>query len=235
MSHFIKPNWPAPQNVQAYCTTKTSGNLADHVGDNPKTVANNRQQLIHELNLPQAPHWLTQVHGTTVVNAHETKPDTAADASYSTVKNEVCAVLTADCLPILFCNQQGSQVAATHAGWRGLKDGVLENTLATFSSPSDEIFAYLGPAISNKKFEVRQDVYDVFIKQNRDYAAAFTQINDSQWLADIYLLAKMRLQALGVIHLFGGEHCTYSDEQQFYSFRRDGLKSGRQLSLIWLA
>ena len=234
MNDFIQPNWPAPDHVRAYSTTKFSGNLADHVGDSAKTVNTNRQQLNQTLNLPSSPRWLTQVHGTEVVNAKTAAFNVTADASYSAEKNIVCGILTADCLPILFCNQQGNKVAATHAGWRGLATGIIENTIQQLKCAPDELLVWLGPAVGNKKYEIRQDVYDVFIKQNIEYKKAFHQINESQWLADMYLLARMRLKTLGVEAVFGGEHCTFSDEKNFYSFRRDGEKTGRMLSLIWL-
>lgn len=233
MISFIQPNWPAPSNVKAYCTTKFSGNLADHVGDESHIVAKNREKLIETLALPSAPRWLQQVHGTEVINAAAADLTICADASFSTKKEIVCCVLTADCLPILFCSEDGRFIAATHAGWKGLANGIIENTVKEATSAPQNLLAYLGPAIGNQKFEIKQDVYDIFIKQNIKNREAFKKINETQWLADIYALAKIRLRKLGIDKIYGGDYCTFSDEEHFYSFRRDGDKTGRMLSLIW--
>ncbi len=196
---------------------------------------------MQSLNLPSIPCWLQQVHGTTVLEAspgeasldHESYPK--ADASYTHKPQIVCAVLTADCLPILLCNKQGTSVAAVHAGWRGLAAGVIEETLKKFTVSPDEILAWLGPAIGPQVFEVGPEVREQFMQMNAEAHLAFRPSpNPNRWLANIYFLAKQRLLKQGVNAIYGGENCTYSDTKQFYSYRREGEKTGRMASLIWL-
>lgn len=239
---WIIPDWPAPANVRAYTTTRHGGvsrppyagfNLGDHVGDVVDDVTANRAQLKRRLNLPAAPVWLNQVHDTQIVNAAEVTAGDTADGSYTTQAGVVCAVLTADCLPVLLCNREGSKVAAAHAGWRGLANGVIETTLAALDSPPENLMAWLGPAIGPQAFEVGAEVREIFMAHHPQAVDAFKPEPSGRWLADIYLLARQRLARQGVTAVYGGGECTYTDAQRFYSFRRDSI-TGRMASLIWL-
>lgn len=239
-SEFIIPDWPAPKNVRAISTTRLGGvsegvyasnNLALHVGDNREHVESNRNRLKTLCRLPAEPTWLTQTHSNIVVNGDEALCE--ADASYSDRMSQVCVVMTADCLPILLCDKKGQQVAAVHAGWRGLLNNVIENSLARFHGLSDDIMAWLGPAISQDAFEVGTDVYDAFVERHNATATFFKARENNKFLADLPGLAKFRLELAGVSRVYGGQYCTYSDEERFFSYRRDGA-CGRMASLIWL-
>jgi len=216
-------------------------NLAAHVGDDPKAVMANRLKLFEDLQLPSEPVWLEQVHSNIVVNINELVDvkTTAtgviqADASVSRRKGEVCVVMTADCLPVFFCNQNGTEVAVAHAGWRGLHAGIISNTIkAMFSSP-DEILVSLGPAIGPQAFEVGNEVFEAFVTKNSLNSSAFVATTKGHYLCDIYQLARIELQALGVNKIAGENYCTYSEDQRFYSFRRQQT-TGRMASLIWLS
>ncbi len=239
---WIIPDWPAPDNVRALITTRSGGvsigpyasmNPADHVGDDPEAVRRNRALL--RAQLPNDPHWLKQVHGTRVLNvmsdAHGT-PE--ADAAVTTLSNQVCAVLTADCLPVLFCAADGSAVAVAHAGWRGLAAGVLESTLAAMPVPGAQVLVFLGPAIGPEAFEVGAEVKTAFTAFDPAAASAFRPGAPGKYHADLYLLARQRLARRGVTRCYGGGFCTYREKQRFYSYRRDGA-SGRMATLIWRA
>lgn len=242
LQHLIRPDWPAPPNISALVTTRLGGvsqapfasfNLASHVGDAPQAVLANRQRLGEVL--PAAPRWLEQVHGVNVVNVDEigdgAKP--TADAAFSRSKQVVCVVQTADCLPILLAQADGSVVAAVHAGWRGLADGVIEATLRHLGEPTS-VLAWLGPAIGPTAFEVGEDVRSRFLQHDQRAAAAFVARQvPNKWLADIYALARLRLNAAGVSQISGGDFCTFSDPTRFYSYRRDGV-TGRMASMIWI-
>ncbi|VEI65066.1 Laccase domain protein yfiH [Serratia quinivorans] len=242
MDSLILPDWPLPAGVKACSTTRHGGislppydslNLGTHVGDDARAVADNRQRLVEGAGLPQMPVWLEQIHGTHVVRLDgQTPADLRADAVYSNVPGQVCAVMTADCLPVLFCSQAGDEVAAAHAGWRGLCNGVLEQTLAAFAAEPGRISAWLGPAIGPQQFEVGPEVRAAFIAVDDAAAAAFTPQGD-KFLADIYLLARQRLQRAGIHAIYGGDRCTVSEISHFFSYRRDGI-TGRLASLIWL-
>ncbi|NTX79928.1 polyphenol oxidase [Serratia proteamaculans] len=242
MDSLILPDWPLPAGVKACSTTRHGGvslppydalNLGTHVGDEAQAVAGNRQRLVEGADLPQMPVWLEQVHGTRVVRLDgQTPADLQADAVYSNVPGQVCAVMTADCLPVLFCSQAGDEVAAAHAGWRGLCNGVLEQTLSAFAAEPGSITAWLGPAIGPQQFEVGPEVRAAFIAVDDAAAAAFTPLGD-KFLADIYLLARQRLQRAGIHAIYGGDRCTVSEISHFFSYRRDGI-TGRLASLIWL-
>lgn len=238
----IRPDWPAPANVLALTTLRAGGvsagayaafNLGDHVGDAPAAVAANRAVLQTAFALPRAPAWLQQAHGTRVVNAAEVFAPIAADGSFATVPGPVCAVLTADCLPVLLCTRAGDAVAALHAGWRGLVDGVIEAGVRALARPGELLLAWLGPAIGPQRFEVGSEVRAQFCAHDAVAAAAFAPAGDGKWRADIYLLARQRLAAAGVTAVYGGGNCTVNDPQRFYSYRRDGV-TGRMASLIWL-
>lgn len=239
---LIRPEWPAPPRVRACVTTRRGGvsappydslNLADHVGDTLAAVAVNRRRLRDALELPGEPHWLAQVHGTRVLPAASSGAGCEADASFSREPGVVCAVLTADCLPVLLCDRQGQGVAVAHAGWRGLAAGVLEETVAALGFPGEQVLAWLGPAIGPSVFEVGEEVREAFIAREPSGAAAFRPSRNGRWLADLYSLAGQRLAASGVRDVFGGGYCTYIDARRFYSYRRDGC-TGRMATLIWL-
>ena len=251
---FITPNWPAPKNVHALQTNRHKGhsqapfdslNFGMHVNDNPMHVAQNRQLLSEYL--PSEPVWLNQTHSITVVDAANTTCLPNADASFSTKKNVVCVVMTADCLPVLLCDKAGTIVIAVHAGWRGLCDGAIEASIdkacRAAQIMSADLMAWLGPAIGPNAFEVGAEVRDQFIMQDGQAEAAFKpHKNDNQeqnkWLANIYQIATQRLNNCGVSQVYGGgiesDFCTFTQKEQFFSYRRDGV-TGRMASLIWLA
>lgn len=240
MNDWIVPDWPAPASVRAFVTTRAGGvsagayasmNLAAHVGDDPAAVAENRRRL--RAHLPAEPLWLSQVHGTTVVRAEEAVAGTEADAAFTRRKGAVCAALTADCLPLLLCNDVGTVVCAAHAGWRGLAGGVIEAAVRATNEPPARLLAWLGPAIGPQAFEVGAEVRAAFLAHSPDAAAAFAAKENGKWLADLYRLAKQRLNALGVERIFGGGFCTFTEAERFYSYRREG-NTGRMASLIWL-
>jgi YfiH family protein len=205
--------------------------LAEHVGDDGLKVAANRQLLSPYV--PTEPLWLNQVHGITVVDAAIASCLPDADASFARVDAAVCVTMTADCLPVLLCDGAGTVVAAVHAGWRGLCDGVIEATVAAMQVPPKNLIAWLGPAIGPDAFEVGTEVCDAYMSHDSDAKLAFRPVADGKWLGDIYLLAKQRLHKLGVEQVYGGGLCTYTDEDRFFSFRRDGA-TGRMVSMIWL-
>lgn len=240
MESIITPDWPAPMNVKAYVTTRIGGtseapyaslNLGGHVGDRPDCVAQNRTLLQQRLGYVGEVHWLNQVHSAEVIEL-PAMGESRADASYTVQPREVCAVLTADCLPVLFTNQAGTKVAVAHAGWRGLCDGVLEKTLEKFDDP-EAVIAWMGPAIGANAFEVGDDVCEAFISVHSDAEGAFTPTKKTgKWLGDLYLLARQRLQGAGCQQIYGGDFCTFTDSERFFSYRRDGI-TGRMASLIW--
>jgi len=240
MVDLLVPAWPAPANVRALQTLRTGGcspapwesfNLGDHVGDSSILVAANRAKL--RALLPGEPLWLQQVHGITAVDADFATNLLAADAAIARQPGKVCVVMTADCLPVLLCDRAGTVVAAAHAGWRGLLAGVLEATIDKMGVPAGELLAWLGPAIGPKRFEVGDEVHAAFVNQAPEAALAFSPQLSGKWLANIYTLARQRLQAAGVDSISGGDFCTVSDTERFFSYRRDGV-TGRMASLIWL-
>lgn len=239
---WIVPDWPAPASVHAVTTTRQGGvsqgafssmNPADHVGDDPATVAANRARLQQRLNLPAPPVWLRQVHGVTVVDAASAGSTPAADAAYACQPGVVCAVLTADCLPVLLCDRAGECVAAVHAGWRGLAAGVIEQAAHALQQPERELLAWLGPAISPAVYTVGGEVRETFLGHDPRVAAAFRPATGGGWYADLYRLARQRLEACGVTRVYGGGHCSYTEQERFFSYRRDGA-CGRMVSLIWI-
>ncbi len=241
MIETISPDWPAPSRVHALSTTRIGGfsrppydslNLGDHVGDQPQTVLNNRARLVQQMGLPSSPHWLEQVHGCDVVEVG-VDHSPMADASISRRPGQVIAVMTADCLPLLLCDKRGRCVAAVHAGWRGLLDGVIEAALDKMALPSTEILAWMGPAIGPTAFEVGDEVVDAFIQRDRASAQHFKESRAGHKWANIYGLARQRLTAKGVSFIGGGQYCTVSDPACFFSYRRDGV-TGRMATLIWL-
>jgi YfiH family protein len=239
MSDWLIPDWPAPARVKACVTTRAGGvsvapfdslNLGDHVDDDPGAVAENRRRLTDRFDV--RPAWLQQVHGIAVVEADPTRVATA-DASWTATPGIACTAMTADCLPVLFCNRAGTRVAAAHAGWRGLANGVLEATLDSLATPADEILAWLGPAIGPQAFEVGPEVREAFIAHLPQAVQAFVPShNAGKFMADIYALARLRLAARGVLAVYGGGLCTVTDPR-FFSYRRSP-RTGRFASLVWI-
>ena len=238
---FLVPDWPAPARVRAAVTLRTGGvsggpfasfNLGDHVGDDAAAVTSNRALLRRVLHLPSEPLWLRQVHGCDVARFDGTSQPTA-DAAVSVRTGEVCAVLVADCLPVLFADRAGTCVAAAHAGWRGLAAGVLERTIEALPAEPATLLAWLGPAIGPTAFEVGNEVRDRFIALQRGADADFERAPNGRWRADLWSLARRQLIAGGVRAIHGGQGCTYSEWQRYYSYRRDGI-TGRLAALIWL-
>lgn len=251
MIELIHADWPAPDNVMACTTTRTGGvsggdfaslNLASHVGDDPVAVRQNRQRLSAFLQIADEPKWLNQVHGNSVVEADTV--DQSADASVTHRPGVACAVLTADCLPLLMCDREGTQVAAVHAGWRGLHAGVVSTAVWAFDCAPQDVLVWLGPAIGPQSFEVGVDVFAAFTNKDILNEGAFEKCDDSHWLCDIYRLAHTELSGLGVSAVYGGGFDTMQDEARFFSYRRtqsgksDGKRNvheaGRMASLIWL-
>ena len=241
MGEFLIPEWPAPARVRVLQTLRGGGcslapwdsfNLADHVGDDPSHVAANRAAL--RKFVPAEPAWLKQVHGIAAVDAGNCSKIAEADAAFTRQPGVVCAVMTADCLPVLFCDRAGTVVAAAHAGWRGLAGGVLEATIGAMAAPPRELLAWLGPAIGADRFEVGGDVRTALVGDDPGAVEAFVPRATGKWLADIYLLARRRLQRAGVQAIYGGGSCTVSEPERFFSYRRDGV-TGRMATLIWLA
>jgi hypothetical protein len=249
LPHIIEPDWPAPDSVLALCTTRLGGrseapyasfNLGSHVGDDTSAVVANRAILAGALPPDARVFWLSQVHGTAVVEAGQGGSMPVADAQWSRSPGAVCAVLTADCLPVLLCSAAGDVVAAAHAGWRGLLAGVLETTVGAMDTHTQQLLAWLGPAIGQAAFEVGQEVREAFLAAARPaevnaIAACFlpSTSRPQHYLADLYALARVRLGTLGVTRVFGGGWCTYSEGERFFSYRRDG-QTGRMASLILL-
>ncbi|MDD2915530.1 MAG: peptidoglycan editing factor PgeF [Gallionella sp.] len=247
-NHCLIPDWPAPAQVKAIQTTRQGGvsvapydnlNLGSHVGDNPLGVARNRM-LLNTL-LPSEPVWLEQVHGTLVANADMASCLPRADACIARQRGSVCVVMTADCLPVLLCDIQGTVVAAAHAGWKGLAAGVIEATVQTMEVAPQNLIAWLGPAIGREAFEVGEEVRAVFVEYDLQAASAFTPSplmgegggEGEKWLADIYALARLRMNTLGITQIYGGGYCTYREREQFFSYRRDGV-TGRMGTFVWL-
>ncbi len=234
---LIEPDWPAPANVRAFTTTRAGGfskdawasmNLGLNCGDDPCAVFRNREQLRSQL--PAEPLWLRQIHGTQLVtHSYAGSEEPVADGVVARLPTQVCAVLTADCLPVLFCIRSGTRVAAAHAGWRGLAQGVLQATVRQLKEAPGEIMAWLGPAIGPEAYQVGEDVRQAF---GEEYGVYFKK-DGTRWLLDLYGVARLILTQAGITSVYGGHFCTYSDSKRFYSFRRDGV-TGRMATVIWL-
>jgi YfiH family protein len=237
---WIVPDWPVPAAVRALVTTRAGGvskgpyaslNLGLRVEDERADVLRNREIL--RARLPAEPRWLQQVHGNQAVEADSVREPVPADASFTRNAGTVCAVMIADCMPVLLADRRGTVVGAAHAGWRGLAAGVIENALASMQVDPADAVAWLGPAIGPRAFEVGADVRDAFVGQDARDAAAFVPHVPGKWMADLFALARRRLESYGVRSIHGGGLCTHSDPQRFFSHRRDG-KSGRMAALIWI-
>ncbi len=241
----LRPDWPAPARVHAFVTTRTMRghsnapyqqfNLGLRSGDDENAVRSNREQLIRELGLPSAPRWIHQVHGDRSLRITEEIFDgeQMADASFTTQPDIVLAILTADCLPILLSADDGSEIAAIHAGWRGLSSGIVDSTVARLRTPRARLLAWIGPAIAAASYEVGDEVRDAFVSASSQAGDAFVPTRRGHWRCDLPALARQRLRRLGVEKIYGGGIDTFTDAR-FYSYRRDGARSGRFASLIWL-
>ena len=239
---WIVPGWPAPANVRAVITTRAGGvsagpyasfNLGLSTGDDPEAVRQNRQRL--RASLPEEPRWLKQVHGSRVVDAESVSAAPEADASTAREAGTVCAIMVADCLPVLVTDTEGNVVAAAHAGWRGLAGGVIDNTVAAMAARGADtrnLIAYIGPGIGPSAFEVGDDVYDAYTAGDSGAAAAFRRHAQGKWLADLPRLARRALERCGVARIHGGDLCTYTNAQRFYSYRRERT-TGRMGAFIW--
>ena len=254
MSAWLDADWPAPPGVRAVTTMRhglgaslapfDSLNLGLRCGDDPATALDNRRQLAAALVLPSMPHWLRQVHGVDVARFEHAGMDRddgdapeelEADASVTSTLGAVLAILTADCLPVVFAAQDGSEIAAAHAGWRGLADGVLEATLAAMRTPAHDVVAWLGPSAGPQAYEIGQEVFDAFVSRNARAEEAFVATRPGHWRVDLYLLAKQRLVDAGMsrLDLHGGGLCTISEPARFFSHRRD-QRTGRMATLVWI-
>lgn len=236
---WIVPDWPAAPGVRALITTRAGGvsagryaslNLGSGVGDDPGCVARNR--AIVGACLPGEPKWLKQVHGIRIIEAEQAAPGTEADGAIVRDPGVVCAVLTADCVPVLLCDKAGSAVGIAHAGWRGLAAGIVEGVVQAMGASAREVRAYLGPGIGPRAYEVGEEIRNVFVDRDPGAAAAFEPRHNGKYLADLYRLARRRLAAAGVVEVYGGGFCT-AGEERFFSYRRDGI-TGRMASLVWL-
>ena len=254
VSPLMTADWPAPPGVRAFTTQRhgaggslppfNSFNLGNRTaadGDDPAQVQCNRDELVRLAGLPSAPHWLRQVHGTGVLRvnaaplAQGIDAEPTADAAVTSVPGVVLAILTADCLPVVFAARDGSEVGAAHAGWRGLADGMLEATLAAMNTPAADVVAWLGPAAGPDNYEIGAEVRDAFVAHSRDAEVAFTATRPGHWRVDLYALARQRLQAAGMnaVDIHGGDHCTIGEPQRWFSHRRD-RRSGRIATLVWM-
>lgn len=227
---IIHPEWPAPAPIRAFTTTRESWGDMNLSSTDPQE----RARLVSSCSLPSEPRWLKQTHSTIAVPAESSANDLEADASYTNLPGQICMVLTADCLPVLICNRAGTQVAAIHAGWRGLAAGVIENTVSAMQQDANDLLVWLGPAIGPDKFEVGLDVYQAFTEHDPASATAFKPGNPEKWFANLYQLARLRLNHLGIHSIYGGDYCTYTQQDLFYSWRRDQSKTARLASLIWI-
>ena len=238
---LIYPDWPLEDKVCAFTTTRAGGcstspydgfNLAIHVDDQVEDVIKNRNRLNEYFSFTSSPKWLQQTHSNIVVRADEIEPDSIeADATFATTRNEICAVLTADCLPVLLADRNGECVAAAHAGWQGLAKGIIQETIHAMSDYIKPEYAWLGPAIGPQAFEVGEDVYDTYMDSNIAYQRAFSAKKPGKWNLDIYAAAKIVLAAADIPYVYGGAYCTYQDQDRFFSYRRSE-KTGRMATVI---
>ena len=237
--HYILPSWPAPNNILCFSTLRTGGysqapycsfNIASHVGDRPQNVIKNRHKLINDWGLISPPSWLKQHHGTACIKLNNTTTNLFADASTTRQLNTPCAVMTADCLPILICNKQGTEIAAIHAGWRGLAAGIINSTIQQCQSAPGSLLAWLGPAIGVDAFTINEDIKQLFVNKDSAYHQGFAG-HDRNLRADIFDLARINLEILGINQIYGGKYCTYRDSKQFFSYRRN-QQTGRMAHLI---
>jgi YfiH family protein len=241
MIDIIQPEWDAPAGIHAFCTTRSGGvseapfdsfNLSSHVGDDAHRVAENRGLLRRHKSLPGEPCWINQTHGNRVVTL-ENEDNRDADAAVTRNVDTVAVIMTADCLPILLCNREGTEVAAIHAGWRGLQAGVIQSTLAEMKSPTATLMAWIGPGISQACFEVGDEVHEAFLGSTAGAISCFSEHGPGHWLCDLAGLAELILSQQAVAEIHRDRHCSYRDQDLFYSYRRQAV-TGRMASLIWI-
>ncbi len=241
MEDYLKANWFCPSNVIAYTSLRTNGfsekpyvsfNLGDHVKDNPTDVNKNRRKLFHDLNLPSEVLWLNQVHGNQVIHSDNWEKEIEADGVYSNRNNTVLGVMSADCLPILFCDSNGNEIMALHGGWRSLAAGIIIKGLKHFKAEVQNIQVWLGPAIGAEVFEVGTEVKTLFLDKQLAHTSCFRPSPNHRWLMDIYKTARFQLESLGIKNIFSHNYCTFSQPEKFFSYRRDGV-TGRMVSLIY--
>ncbi len=239
---WLTPQWPAPPAVCALSTQRGGGvsaapyatlNLGDHVGDLSAAVAENRRRLRIAADLPAEPRWLAQVHGIRVADLDVGGSTASADGAHTRRPGRICAILRADCLPLLFAAESGEAVAAAHAGWRGLAGGVIEATVRALALDPGTLLAWLGPAIGPRHFEIGPEVREELLRGDGGAEAAFTPNARGRFMADLQALARRRLARLGIERIYGGGECTFSHPDKYFSHRRDG-RTGRQATLIWL-
>ena len=238
---WLEADWPAPNNIKAGTSTRISGysrdpynesNLSFNVGDNPNDVEKNRAALLDYLILQDSPVWLEQKHGGKILSIDKIPDDIKADGSYTTRKNRVCVVTTADCVPILFCNKEGTKVAATHAGWKGICKGIIENTVNIFEHP-ESMLVWIGPHISSKHYEIGEDVYSSFLDYSITLESSFKKINEKKWSCCLNNIVKILLKNTGIHKIYGCDLCVYEMDNLFFSHRRDG-NTGRTATMIWI-
>lgn len=239
--NWLWADWPAPKNIHAGTSLRTSGfslppfkgfNLAQHVNDNEHNVAQNRKKLIKNLSLKSTPIWLNQTHSKDIISIDELPENRDADGAITTTPNRVCVVLTADCVPVLFCNQSGTKIAAVHAGWKGICNGIIENAINMYTDPSS-LLVWIGPCISQKYYEVGNDLYNACLSHSDSLKGAFQTKNDKHWYCNLSSLVKITLKNNGVGAIYECGLCTYKEQDLFYSYRRDGI-TGRTASMIWM-
>ncbi len=229
---YIQPNWPAPPHIKAYTTLRNSGVSTTNEDKNNRI---NLDFLVQLLALPNKPIKINQTHSTIALPALPENQNKEADAIFTSHPNQVCLVSTADCLPVLLTNRQGTTVAAIHAGWRGLANGIIPKTIQTLNLPGSDLFAWLGPAISQPCYEVGHEVREQFLDKDPASASAFIPSVNARWLANLYAIARLQLTKLDVTAIYGGDHCTYSDKTRFFSYRGDGMILGSMATLIWIS
>jgi len=239
---WLPATWNAPAHIHAGTTTRVGGfssapydtfNLAGHVGDDPECVDQNRELLCKSLNLAGAPCWLLQEHGSRIINLDDSHATLRADGAFTTRSNQICAILTADCLPLLLCDRQGIQIAAVHIGWRGYSNNIIANAISKFSCHADNLLAWLGPSISAPNYEVGPEVRAACQQVTKNPEVGFTPARKNRWQADLAALVRFQLAACGVKNIHDGNYCNYTDAGRFFSYRRDSV-TGRMASLIWM-
>jgi purine-nucleoside/S-methyl-5'-thioadenosine phosphorylase / adenosine deaminase len=238
---WLWADWPAPKGVYAGTSLRIGGlsktpyselNLANHVGDNPVDVTKNRSALLDHLKLSSNPHWLNQTHSTDIISIDGVPENQDADGSFTTTKNRICTILTADCVPILLCNKDGSQIAAIHAGWKGISTGIIENAIKLFTKPN-EILVWIGPCICSEHYEVGKDVYESCSNHSDLVKNAFNRTSIDRWHCNLAEIVKILLKNKGVGAIYECNLCTYKLDEMFFSYRRDGI-TGRTASMIWM-
>jgi len=239
---WLPATWNAPSHIHAGTSIRTGGfssapygtfNLADHVGDDPECVHQNRKLLCKSLGLAATPGWLQQEHGPRIINLQDPHATLRGDGAYTTRSHQICVILTADCLPLLLCDSQGTQIAAIHIGWRGYSSNIIPPAISGFSCPAHNLLAWIGPAISAVNYEVGPEVHAACRQVTKNPDVGFTPTGKNRWRADLVALVRFQLEACGVKNIYGGNYCTYADAGKFYSYRRDGV-TGRMASLIWM-